>query len=200
LKKIKRDGRRVDVVTIDGYKSNTVLGLDCSSSTIGWGLVSIDDLKLLSYGHIKPLPSKDNILLKRLDDTYERIQQLCESLNPTIVSVEDIFLFMRNRSQAQTITILTAFNRVAALAAYRKVGDVRYYSVHEIRKFIKNEHLPKSYKIGKEDMPNLIREHLEVSFKGPLNVRNTELAKEELDEADGISAAWSCAIDIRKKG
>lgn len=166
----------------------TVLGLDCSSATIGWGLITISNPpKLISHGHIKPLDSK-HPEIERLDDVYNTICKLCDLLKPSIVSVEDIFLFMKGKSQARTITLLTAFNRVISLAAHQKVGKVKFYNVHEIRKIIKNAYNIES-DIGKEEMPNFIREHLETNFVDIKNKKN-EQAKETCDEADGIAAAW----------
>ncbi|MFA5048443.1 MAG: crossover junction endodeoxyribonuclease RuvC [Patescibacteria group bacterium] len=169
-------------------KEQTVLGLDCSSATIGWGLISLSDPpKLISHGYIKPLDSKYSEI-ERLDDVYDRICMLCDTLKPSVVSVEDIFLFMKGKSKARTITLLTAFNRVISLAAYKKVGKVSFYTVHEIRKVIKNA-FSIAVDIGKEDMPNFIRQHLEPNFTDIKNKKN-EQAKETCDEADGIAAGW----------
>lgn len=169
-------------------KEETVLGLDCSSATIGWGLISISsDPTLISYGHIKPLDSKFPEI-ERLDDIYDRICALCELLKPSSVSVEDIFLFMKGKSKARTITLLTAFNRIISLAAYKSVGKVSFYNVHEIRKIIKNAYNISS-EVGKEDMPNIIRQHLDSEFEDIKNKKGNQ-AKETCDEADGIAAAW----------
>jgi Holliday junction resolvasome RuvABC endonuclease subunit len=177
--------------------SKTVLGIDCSSSTIGWGLVAVKaNPTLLAYGHIKPLPSKNNALVKRLNDVYCKVEGLCEKYDPSEVAIEDIFTYMKGRSSGQTMTILAAFNRVAALSAYRTMEkDIIFYSVHTIRKLIKNKYLAKKGKVGKEDMPLLIQSHLEKTFTGPLNTKGA-IATETLDEADGIAVAWARAIDI----
>ena len=122
---------------------NSVLGLDCSSSVIGFGLIDLDTFSLSAYGHIRPLDNKFE-LLERLNDTFDRIEELCKTLKPKIVAVEDIFVFMKGMSTAKTITILTAFNRTCGLAAYRNSQKVVLYSVGEIRKTIKNH-----YKLNK---------------------------------------------------
>lgn len=192
---------RERLIRVAQSEQPTILGLDCSSATVGWGLVTLElNPKLLSYGHIKPMSSKDGDLITRLDDIFEKITSLCLSLMPTHVAVEEITKFMRGLSTAQTITLLAAFNRVIALAAFRQTGRdiVNYYKVHEIRKIIKNKYLNRSQKIGKEDMPNIIKEYLEPSFKGPFNTKG-EIAVEELDEADGIAVAWACSIDMGER-
>lgn len=99
---------------------------------------------------------------------------------------------MTGKSKARTITILTAFNRVASLALYQKIGNVNYYSVHQIRKIIKNAYNLKDV-IEKEDIPSIINENLEKSFLGPINKKGN-VAKEALDESDGIAAAWCFAL------
>jgi len=50
-----------------------ILGLDVSSSTIGWGLIKNN--KLIDYGHIKPLKSDFNIF-ERLNDINLQIKKL----------------------------------------------------------------------------------------------------------------------------
>ena len=191
MSKIK-DKNHIVTLRKEIEKAPTVLGFDISSVTIGWGLLSLSDPPvLIAYGHIKPLDSK-HTEIKRLDDVYNRIRQLCDLLTPNMVSVEDIFLFMKGKSQARTITLLTAFNRVVSLAAYQKIGDIKFYTVHEIRKVIKNA-FNVSADIGKEDMPNFIRQHLESNFEDIINKRGNQ-AKETGDEADGIAAGWCYAL------
>jgi Holliday junction resolvasome RuvABC endonuclease subunit len=178
--------------------SKTVLGLDCSTATIGWGLLTLEnEPKLISFGHIKPMESKSGSLIERLNSTFNRITALCEQLSPDLVAVEEIKKFMKGMSSAQTITILAGFNRVISLAAYKISNNLKYYDESEVRKIIKNEYLRKSDKIGKEDMPDLIRRFLWNDFQGPLNTKG-ETAIETYDEADGVSVGWSCALDLRR--
>lgn len=177
---------------VENVSNPTVLGIDCSSATIGFGLIEISNpLRLVAYGHIKPLNAKNEEII-RLDNVFNEMRDLCDMLNPSFVSIEDIFLFMTGKSKARTITILTAFNRVASLALYQKIGNVNYYSVHQIRKIIKNAYNLKDV-IEKEDIPSIINENLEKSFLGPINKKGN-VAKEALDESDGIAAAWCFAL------
>jgi len=101
-------------------------------------------------------------------------------------------------SNAQTITILAGFNRVVSLAAFKYTRDVRFYDESEIRRTIKNKHMRKSDKIGKEEMPDVIRKHLDDSFQGPLNTKGA-IATETNDEADGIAAAWCASINWEQR-
>lgn len=172
-----------------------VLGLDCSSSMVGWGLVGIYDgkPKLLSYGHIKPLDSK-NSLLDRLNDVCDKIVEVCKEISPTEIAIEDIILFMKNKSQAQTIVILASFNRVIAVTTHRETGmDVSLQSVQSIRKTIK-EKIGNSSTIKKEDMPHIIKDKLCNLFEFTID-RNGNIADVTRDEADGIAVAWSRALE-----
>jgi len=177
----------------------TILGLDCSSSTIGWGLIGYKPDKtfaLLAHGHIKPLDSKHDFM-KRLSNVFDSISALCEEFKPSVVAVEDILMYVRGSSSARTITILAAFNRVAALAAFRCVGKLHLYDVHNIRKIIKIaynlKHTP-----DKEQMPDLIRTYLEPQFSDILKPKGG-VADTTRDEADGIAVAWAYALDVRSK-
>ena len=176
-------------------EQTTVLGLDCSSSTFGWGIISINDgtIHLLAHGHFKP-PGSENPELMRLNETWNNINELCETFKPNCVCVEDIFLFMKGKSQARTITVLTAFNRIASLAAFRVTNNVNLYSVHQIRNIIKICNKIKNT-IQKEDLPDLIRTHLSSRFSDILNKKNN-IIKETFDEADGIAASWAGALHI----
>jgi Holliday junction resolvasome RuvABC endonuclease subunit len=196
VKKIIKKERIVKVANSEA--EIRVLGLDCSSSTIGWGLVALgDEPHLLAYGHIKPLDSKHG-LIERLDGVYETIKTLCEEFEPTHISVEDILLFMKGKSQARTITILAAFNRVVALSAYRNSNaKVVFYPSQTIRKIIKDAcEFPK--RIKKEEMPDLIISKLEPTFKVIINRKGNE-AEETYDEADGIAAAWACVLELKNE-
>jgi Holliday junction resolvasome RuvABC endonuclease subunit len=175
-------------------QQDAILGLDCSSATIGWGLISLD-FNLLAYGHIKPLKS-DFDLIERLNDTYNQISFLCDKFKPKHIAIEDVITYMKGNSQAKTISILIAFNRISALAGFRKTKDIKFYSVHEIRKLIK-VHYNFNNKIGKEDMPEIIQKNLLKDFEYIIN-RKGNVAKETMDEADGIAAALAYVIELNR--
>jgi len=175
-----------------------ILGLDCSSSTIGWGLFTLnDDPILAAHGHIKPLNSKSNTFV-RLDDVHSRIGELCEVINPTHVVIEDIVLHMKGKSSAKTITTLAIFNRVAGMSVYMHTGIVpELFAVGTIRKLIREVNSNIDPKFKKEDIPDIIRTHLEPNFANIMN-RNNNISGETYDEADGIAAAWAYSIQLGK--
>ena len=131
------------------------------------------------------------------NDVYEKITNLCKDLNPSKSAIEDIFLFMggksKNMSSAKTIVTLAVFNRTASLACYHNSSNIKFYSVHEIRKIIKSSYSDIKSKIAKEEMPDIIIKYLEPSFNKIIN-RKGNIAKETFDEADGIAVAWACAL------
>ena len=184
----RNEGRSI---ILSKSKDKSVLGFDVSSKTVGWGLVSNNGLH--AYGHIRPLPSKYS-LLERLNDLFNKINLLCTELTPSVISIEDITLFMRNRSTAKTITTLAIFNRLVAISAYRVIKDVRFYPVSTIRRIIK-ESIGLNYKIAKDDMPQIIQEFLEPKFSDVIK-RGGGQAVQTYDEADGIAVAWACVKDI----
>jgi Holliday junction resolvasome RuvABC endonuclease subunit len=199
----KRPKERLIKIPRRRYKTAKVkiLGLDCSSSTVGWGLVTITKNKptLVAYGHLKPLNSK-HPLIDRLDNVYERIGGLCEMFDPSFIAVEDILLFMKGRSGAKTITTLAVFNRIMALSAHKHSdAKLKFYPVQTIRKLIKNAHDGITVKIAKTDLPDIIRTELEPSFENVYNTKGA-IADETYDEGDGIATAWACALDLLNRG
>lgn len=162
-----------------------ILGLDISSSTIGWALLNVHR-GLIDYGHLKP-PSKkksgDNFSL-RLDFAFEEIKKLILKLEPDVVVIEDYAKkFTKGRSSANTILVLASFNEVSGLASYKVTGKqpVRI-PVSSLRKLVKNSY----HRIidDKEDVLDFCKDN----FKNflPVKNRNGNIKKECYDEADAI--------------
>jgi Holliday junction resolvasome RuvABC endonuclease subunit len=175
-----------------------ILGFDCSSSTVGWGLVGVNgkEINLLSYGHFKPLKSTYD-LIYRLDNLYDSVSELCNKLKPTDIAVEEIVKFMPGLSKSSTIITLAVFNRVLALSAYRENKiNVNFYPVSTIRKLIKDKNFL-SETIKKEEMPEVVSKYLSNAFKGSINKKGN-VSVETGDEADGIAVAWARAIEVAK--
>lgn len=199
VKNLEKSIKKNRVVKIADSSSETkILGLDCSSSTIGWGLVALgDEPQLLAYGHIKPLDSKHS-LMERLDGVYESIKNLCDEFAPTHVAIEEILLFMKGKSGARTITLLAVFNRVVALSAYRNSNaDVVFLPSQTIRKIVKNA-CDISKRLEKEQIPDVIMKNLEPKFDIMLN-RKGNVAKETYDESDGVATAWAYVLELKNE-
>lgn len=193
-KEYKSSGR---TIILDNTKKNLILGLDVSSSVIGWGALSIENNKiiLVAYGHIIPLDSKHEEI-ERLADVYNKIQKLCELFKPKKIVIENIVLFMKGLSTAKTITILATFNRSCALSAFHYNKNVEFIPVVTIRKYIKEE--CGIEEINKEDMPDIILKYLSPQFMKIIN-KNNKIDRKTGDEADGISVAWAYLIKELKK-
>ena len=162
-----------------------VLGMDISSTCIGWGLLEINGNQIshINSGTIKP-PKTGNII-ERIVETRDKVSDIITKCNPDEIAIEDIVQFMKGKSTAKTIIILTTFNRmICLLARDRLVKLPNLYSVMSIRHGLKiNKTLPK-----KEDMPELVSKHLRFKFDYKLD-RKGGRKVENYDRADGIAVA-----------
>ncbi len=180
----------------------TILGIDCSSTTIGWCVLNWDDstneIKFVKANYIKPI--KTGSIIERIVDTRNAMKSLIEVVKPDFIAIEDIIKFMKGKSTAQTIIMLTTFNRMIGLLAYDYLGRApSLYSVMTIRHGLKFDKVfPK-----KEDMPALVSKHLGITFpyeygkKGAFKVEN-------YDKADGVAVglyhAFVLSGKIKRKG
>jgi len=162
-----------------------VLGFDVSSTCIGWGLLLVEDDKVsyINSGYFKPPKTGD--LIDRIYKTREKILDIMSACNPDEIAIEDIVQFMKGKSTAQTIIMLTTFNRMICLLARDFLGkSPTLHNVMTIRHGLKiNKNLPK-----KEDMPDLVAQHLGITFPYELNKKGAKKI-ENYDEADGIAVS-----------
>jgi len=167
------------------------MGFDCSSTTIGWSVLEVDgyNITYLDSGYIKPL-KKGNII-ERIANARASIQLLINKQQPDEIAIEEIIQFMAGKSTAKTIIMLTTFNRMIGLVAYDYLQTTPYFhNVMSIRHGLKlNNIVPK-----KEDIPNLVAQHLNISFPWAHNKKNKPIV-ENYDRADGIAVAlYHCFI------
>lgn len=166
-----------------------ILGLDISSTTIGYCVLDIinDQIKLVAYDFYKP--SKDGHILERLSKTKKVFQKLLKEYQPTAIAIEDIVQFMAGASSAKTIITLASFNRMLGLLSYEYLKELpQLYSVMAIRHGLKlDKVLP-----AKEEMPILIEHHLNIQFNY-LYKKNGTIRPETYDMADACSVATHAA-------
>lgn len=173
-----------------------VLGLDISSTTIGWCLLNIDNsnnILLSHYGFIKPI--KTGTIINRLQDTRNKIKDLLDKLEPDYVGIEDIIQFISGKSTANTVITLASFNRMIALLSYDWLGKPpELFGVLAIRHGLRmGKTLPK-----KEDMPELVAKHLGIKF--PYKKGKTGKIKiENYDVADAMAVALFYSFIISNK-
>jgi Holliday junction resolvasome RuvABC endonuclease subunit len=171
-----------------------VLSLDISSSTIGWSLMEYDtkSFKLLEYGYLKPPKSTKGSLSFRLNGTVDMITDLISKTHPDEIAVEDYARrFSKGRSTAHTIIILSTFNEVVCLTAFRIMKkDVFRYPVATIRSQVSKLFGLKI--VSKDDIFPEIKSRAKI-FKTELN-RNNNLKKESMDVADAIAVGIAHAL------
>lgn len=170
----------------------TVLGLDISSTTIGYCVLNWDettnDIKFVEANYIKPI--KDGSIIERIVDTRDKIRKIIETVKPDYIAIEDIIKFMKGKSTAQTIIMQATFNRMIGLASFDYLKKPpQLYSVMAIRHGLKlNKIFPK-----KEDMPELVAKHLGITFPYEYNKKG-KIKVESYDKADGIAVALYCSF------
>jgi len=175
-----------------------ILGIDCSSTTIGWCVLDIDSkITFVKAGYIKPI--KSGSIISRIVDTRNKIQTLINLYKPDHIGIEDIIQFMKGKSTAQTIIMLTTFNRMVGLCAFDYLmSSPEFFNVMAIRHGLKiGKDLPK-----KEDMPELVAKHLEITFPYEYSSRGKKLGSikiENYDMADGIAVALYYAFVLTGK-
>lgn len=184
-------------IDILAFMIKRIIGFDCSSTTVGWCLLNWDDvtndIKYINASYVKPI--KTGSIIERIADTRDKINKIIKDSEPDYIAIEDIIKFMKGKSSAQTIIMLTTFNRMIGLISYDYLGRLpELFSVMSIRHGLKlNKIFP-----SKEDMPDLVAHHLGITFpyeygkKGALKVEN-------FDKADGVAVALYCAFLLSGK-
>jgi Holliday junction resolvasome RuvABC endonuclease subunit len=167
-----------------------VLGFDVSSSTIGYSVLEIKDDKIdfVLCNYVKP-PKKGSII-DRMVETRNTISSIIEQVQPDYIGIEDIIQFMKGKSTAKTIIMLTTFNRMVGLIAYDYLKCVpELFSVMSIRHGLKlNKILPK-----KEQIPELVAQRLGITFPY-LYDKKGKIKMESYDMADGVAVALYYAL------
>ena len=171
------------------------MGLDASSTTIGICLLSYDDdnINLDYVSYFKP-PKKGN-LFERLSNIRQFIYDNIDEHEPDFVTIEDIVLFMKNKSSANTVTTLAVLNRIIGLAVFDKLDKQPYfYNAMRVRHAIKDgKKLP-----SKQEIPELVAKILNIDFPYIKNKKGI-IIKENEDMADSIACAI-CHIYMDRKG
>lgn len=176
----------------------TILGLDISSTTIGWALVKEEggQFSCDGYGYYKPDKKKD--LFESLHDVRKWAQDLITSYNPDEVAIEDISEHFTNKSTSKTIIKLAVYNRTVGLAVYEwKEVAPSLMNVNTIRSLIK----PKGYrgKLAKTDVPAVVSAIMKMPFPWKYK-RNGNIADESYDMADAMAVALAHrAIQLASK-
>jgi hypothetical protein len=113
-----------------------VLGLDVSTSTIGWALFDIESKELLELTHISPRPkTKDENKLKELilkSEVFKTKLEQYKNLGITDVIIEEPLL---NSNNVYTVQTLMRYNTLISKEIYDTLGIVpNYISTYNSRK------------------------------------------------------------------
>jgi len=171
------------------------MGLDISSITIGICLLSYDDSNI-ALDHVSYYkPTKRGNLFERLAKVRQYIQDKIDDLEPDCVTIEDIVLYMKKKSSANTVVTLAILNRIIGLTVFDKLNNPPYlYNAMRVRHAIKSgKTLP-----SKQEIPELVASILNIKFPYVKN-RNGDNAKENEDMADAIACAL-CHIFMDRQG
>jgi len=113
-----------------------VLGLDVSTSTIGWALFDLETKELLELTHISPRPKpKEENKIKELilkSEIFKHKLKDYSNLNITTVVIEEPLL---NSNNVYTVQTLLRFNTLISKEIYDTLGVVpEYISTYNSRK------------------------------------------------------------------
>lgn len=184
-----------------------ILGLDVSSTTIGWGLLGVEDNKavIIEHGNIKP-PKKDKFsIVERLDIVSKQIDELCKKHNPDFIVIEDLLQFMKGGTSANTIITLAVFNRAVALQTYKSTGKIPLFLLPiSVRTLIK-KFLQMKIRIEKEEVPTILQNYFGKTFFKVVGYKIRGKNKgqpviEVFDEADACAVAWAGIIKLNLVG
>jgi len=160
-----------------------VLSLDASSTTIGCAVIDFvgGKIKLKHQSYYKPL--KKVSIFEMLSDIQTFVTTQLETWKPDDFVIEDIVQYMAKRSGAKTIILLAILNRTICLHYYNTTNkEPVLLNVMKIRHTLKKTPVfPK-----KEEMPELVAEHLGIEFPYEYN-RNGKIKTESYDVADAIA-------------
>lgn len=171
-----------------------ILGFDCSSTTVGWGLIEFDDqfnIVDVKCGHFKP--SKKGTIFEKLELVKLEINKLLFLHQPDHVAIEDIIKFMGKKSSAQAIITLAIFNRTIGMTCYdfmKKVSP-EMLAVMTIRSKIKE---PGKDIPTKQEVPGRLEKILNYKFPYLLNPKTQKIREESYDRADGLAVATASFI------
>lgn len=174
-----------------------ILGIDCSSTTIGYSILDINEsnnkINFVDVGFLKPI--KTGHIIERISNTRDEFNFIINKYKPDYIGIEEIVKFMAGKSSANTVIMLTTFNRMIGLLSYDYLKrSPELFNVLSIRHALKlNKIFPK-----KEDMPELVAKHLSITFPYVYNKKG-KLKPENNDMADAIAVALYYAFLLTGK-
>jgi Holliday junction resolvasome RuvABC endonuclease subunit len=184
-----------------------LLGLDLSTTCIGWSIIKYDNDKfqLIDIGYFEPLKniSKTKKLkeltslefLDMLEASKVWLKTLMDQFNPDIISIEDYIRFLSGGSGAATILPLACLNRAICLYVYEYVEfnkeAVKICNVMSIRSLIKRNAkltaLPK-----KEEIPPILEKLMNIKLPVVYEEKrkNKRISSFTYDQSDSVACVY----------
>ncbi len=178
-----------------------VLGLDISTSVIGYCVVESDDKSIVELGHI----SLKNVegLFNKVDFAVPKIAALMVGLSVSKVYVEEaVMMFSAGMSSAQTILTLAKFNALVSYHVRNQLGDANIVWVkpNEARKTCGIQLTTKKKAgVGQKEQtfqqltaPNGLLSHVKWDM-----TKTNKVKPESYDRADAFVVAYHGAVKAR---
>jgi len=190
-----------------------ILGLDISTTCIGWSVIQYKNLtyNLIGIGYFEPIKNVSNVFdahpkkLKDLDSlefldmiqmSKNMITELLRKYNPDKVCIEDYIRYMAGGSGANTIIPLACLNRSICSLVYeyfdfdkKRVSICNVMSIRSlIKKSAKLSELPK-----KEELPPILEKLM--GIKVPILLEESKRNKSKIssftyDQSDSIACSY----------
>jgi hypothetical protein len=181
-----------------------ILGLDVSTSTVGWSLYDNDwERPILGFISLK----SEDTLIQKATMFQKEIDLIVKKFNVDAVYIEeDLQKFTRGMSSAATLQKLSRFNGMACLVMYNVMGyEPTHLNVNLARKSIgcKVDRTDKS-KTTKEKVFAWVDDHLCYPWPTKVVLRGErkgeiENLKECFDMADAFVISKAGYLDYKKK-
>lgn len=179
-----------------------VLGLDISTSVVGYAIIETDDMSLVELGHWSL--KKHEGLIKKADVVLDALAALFSrhTITAPVWIEEPVMRFTPGMSSAQTISMLIGFNAMVTYGVHSKVNfDVKHVKPGDARRSC-GLTLTTKAKAGGASQKEQAHSQL-VAANGLLRgvvfprTRTGKLKPEALDETDAFVVAYHGALQTR---
>lgn len=178
--------------------SKIIMGLDCSTSTMGLSIIKEEDDGSLVFKHVEHYkPIKENThILDTLKWVKEYIISKLKEFSPDEVVIEEYIKFMKGQSSSDSTISLAVLNRTICLAIYEFAGKKPYIvNVNTIRAQIKPKdyHLPR---VPKENILPLVCKILQIEWDWLIGKKGKVL-EENYDRSDSLACAIGLSYGLK---
>lgn len=178
--------------------SKIIMGLDCSTSTMGLSIIEERDDGYLVFKHVEhycPI-KKDTHILDTLKWVKEYIVSKLKEFSPDEVVIEEYIKFMKGQSSSDSTISLAVLNRTICLAIYEFTGKKPWIlNVNTIRAALKpkNYHLPR---VPKEEILPVVCSILGIEWDWLIGKKGKVL-EENYDRSDSIACAIGLSYGLK---